>query len=688
MARRGLNKPIVAEGVQIVGGFGSSVCTPGENNGTLGELVPVRNTIAADWVGIRYYAVNYDGGSDTAAGFSDVSMAAAGAVALKTIEEMLTRLPKLGQGQRAVVAIKARAGGANYLKKDGVTLDRLNLNGIYGYFQLLVRGTGDVPTAGAVAFANDTADKIALGARIVAGTNVAGYNPVAPISVTTFDVQLSGGGAPALAAEPTLVGKRIRFDSATTTVALRNVAAMIHANDTDTITVADDLPAVPVTTDVFYIEEPGLAVEQLAIRSTTPNAQDEAPSFALQGIQVAGVRCTGTGAGAGGVITGSNMCLLSFIDSASTSFTAFSVISFMDVRFQRSYVDATGVTIITGVGCRAPGGINASRGQFLIVASSALVGPGAIGRVQSLNVNQNTVGAGCYFFIGVLIQGGGNGANSIGAVFTTIVGRGSSTTVRRLRILAPVGAPSCGLNVSHGDGTIWGVDITGMGASSAIILRGVNQSYSIQDAVGSTGNTGAAVDLTFALDAHVVMGNITVNTLTGGAGQDVVGVGSVRYVHADYARTDLRDNGGNHVQGTAGSIMGTTTLATNDAVADVGQYKIVRPTASGIVQAAIASAAATAIAAGVAQSPMTAAGSQNAMLANGGGTWIQFDAAPTAGNIAYLSTATAGNAQDTVPAVAGANQKLRLGRVLRVSGTLGFIGWHPESLAVLADGAA
>ena len=688
MARRGLNKPIVAEGVQIVGGFGASMCSPGENNGPLGELVPVRNTIAADWVGIRYYAVDYDGGSDTAAGFSDVSMPAAGVVALKTIEEMLTRLPKLGQGQRAVVAIKARAGGANYLKKDGVTLDRLNLNGIYGYFHLLVRGTGDVPTAGAVAFANDTADKIALGARIVAGTNAAGYNPVAPISVSTFDVQLSGGGAPALAVEPALIGKRIRFDSATTTVALRNAAAMIHANDTDTITVADDLPAVPVTTDVFYIEEPGVAVEQLAVTSTTPNSQGEAPSFALQGIQLAGIRCTGTGAGAGGFIIGPNLCLLSFIDSASTSFTAFSVVNFQDVRFQRSYVDEAGTTIITGVGCRAPGGINASRGQFMTVASSALVGPGGIGRVQSLNISQHTIGAGCYFFIGVLLQGVGNGANSIGAVFATLIGKGPSTTVRRLRILAPAGSPSTGLNVSHGEATIWGVDITGMGASSAILLRGINGASSIQDAVGSTGNTGAGVDLTFSKDGNFVMGNVAVNTLTGGAGQDVVGVGGVRYVHADYALTDLRDDGGNHVQGAAGTIMGTAVVATNDAVADIGQYKIVRPTASGLVQAAIASAAATAIGVGVTQSPMTAAGSQRAMLANGGGTWIQFDAAPTAGNIAYLSTATAGNAQDTVPATAGTNQKLRLGRVLRVSGTLGFVGWHPESLAVLADGLA
>ena len=676
----------MAEGVQIVGGLGSSMCSPGENNGPLGKLVPVRNTIAADWIGIRYYAVDYDGGSDMAAGFSDVSMPAAGVAALKTIEELLTRLPKLGQGQRVVVAIKARAGGANYLKKDGVTLDRLNLNGLYGYFHLLVRGTGDVPTADAVAFANDTADKIALGARIVAGTNAAGYNPVAPISVSTFDVQLSGGGAPALAAEPALIGKRIRFDSATTTVALRNAAAMIHANDTDTITMADDLPAVPVTTDVFYIEEPGLAVEQLAVTSTTGNAQGEAPSFALQGIHLAGIRCTGTGTGAGGFIIGPNMCLLSFIDSASTSFTAFSVINFADMRFQRSYTDEAGTAIITGVGCRAPGGVNAGRGQFLTVTSSALVGPGGIGRVQSLNVNQHTIGAGSYFFIGVLIQGGGNGANSIGAVFTTVIGKGSFTTARRLRILAPLGSPSTGLNVSHGDATIWGVDITGMGASSAIILRGISQGYSIQDVVGSAGNTGAGVDLTFAKNVNVVMGNAVVNTLTGGVGQDVVGVGGVRYVHADYVRTNLRDDGGNHVQGTAGSIMGTATLATNDAVHDIGQYKIVRPTASGVVQAAIASAAVTSIAAGVTQSPMTAAGSQSAMLANGGGTWIQFDAAPTAGNIAYLSTATAGNAQDTAPAVAGANQKLRLGRVLRVSGTLGFVGWHPENLAVTADG--
>jgi len=75
-------------------------------------------------------------------------------------------------------------------------------------------------------------------------------------------------------------------------------------------------------------------------------------------------------------------------------------------------------------------------------------------------------------------------------------------------------------------------------------------------------------------------------------------------------------------------------------------------------------------------------------ILNGDYVWVNFDAAPTVPAIAYLSTATAGRATTTIPAVAGTNQKLRLGHVMSAVGTLGLVAWKPEVLAVLADGAA
>jgi len=694
MSQRNLNKPIVAEGVQIVAGLGSSVTTPGESNGLEGELVHARNTIAADWIGTRYYAVDYDGGSDENIGFSDTSMPDSGTKALKTLEELFTRLPALGQGQIGVVAIKRRAAGAGYLKKDGVTADSIPVHGFYGYFHLLIRGTETAATASSVAFANDTADKIYLGAQLVAGTNVAGYNPSGVISASQFDLVLSGGGAPGLAAEPALVGKRVRFNSTTTTVALRNATSMIWANTASNITVANALPAVPVGTDVFYIEEPGVSVDNISVKSTMPNDQQAPTGFNLQGIQIAGIRTTNTGGGAAGSIQGPSICMLNFVDGASNAFTAYSINDFGDVRIVPTYVDETGTTITSGVGARAIGGVNANRGHFLLINTSAFVGPGAtLGRIQVTTTLASTLGAGSYCFSGVLIQASGTGASGEGNVFgTNTIGRLNSTTAQRLRILAPTGSTTTGISMSFTDGHIYGVDITGMGASPCMAIRGTGSRIRIDDVVGTTGNTGAGLDLSLARDAHIAMGVLATNTFAGAAGSDILafpgGATGPTYVHADYARTDLRDGGGNHIQGTAGSIVGPTTIASNDGNADIGQYKIVRPTASGVVRAAIASAAATAIACGVTQSASTAATAQQTMLVNGAGTWVQFDAGPTAGNIAYLSTATAGNAQDTIPAIVGVNQKLRLGRILRVSGTLGFIQFGSEILAVLANGLA
>lgn len=689
MSRRGLNKPIVTDGVQIVSGImdssgngGSSMTTPGEKNGVNGELVHVNNTIAADWVGTRYFAVDYDGGSDENVGYSDVDMATAGTVPLKTFEELVTRLPKSGQGQIAVVAVKLRAGGATYLKKDGVTPDTLTLNGISGYFTLLVRGTGTNATANSVAFANDTADKIYLGAQIVTGTNAAGYNPVAPITVNNFNVQLNGGGAPGLAAEPGLIGKRIRFSSTTTTVALRNATAMIHANAAANITASDDFPAVPVAADVFYVEEPGVAFDSIfASSSTTGNTIGI--DFRNRGINIAGFRTVNTGGGMGGMISGTASFNYSFIDSLSVSVsgaTSFFFSDCTDVRVGRNYFDETGTLIVSGVGVRSFGILTIARASFSSVTSSALVGT-TLGRVQVLDVLSAKCGAGSYFYCGVLYQGVGIGVSGNGTIVGNLIGRGNSTTERRLRVLNAIASPIAGVSIATCDCDVFGVDITGMATSPLMVVRGVGQNFAINDVVGSIGNTGVGLDLTLAQSCRISMGTIIANTFTAAANKDILGNGSVFYVHADYVRCDLKDDDGNSIQGTGGTIIGTTVIVANDGNADIGQYKIVRPTGSGLVRASIATAPSTAIVVGITQSAPTTV--QNTILVNGGGTWIQFDAAPTTGDIAYLSTTNAGNAQNTKPVGTGTNVRVMIGRVLKVSGTLGYVNFNPNTLPVI-----
>lgn len=643
------------------------------------EHLPSYSAPVAKWDGTRYFAVDYDGGSDANLGYSDVSLADAGTKAVKTLEHLRMIFPKFGYARKAVVAIRSRAGGATYRNIADTADDDIDfLQGVYGYEHLLVRGTDTIASAGSVAFANDLNDKIAAGARLVPGTSAAGYNPAGVITASDFDV------LPAtLPAEPAVIGKRIRFDAATPTVALRNATSMIWLNTASHIMLGVNLPAVPTAADTFYIEEPGVAVGRVLMKSSNPNSVAVPPSFAVQGVTVAGVRTVAAATaivvrGAAGFLS------LAFCETPAAATISVSVSNVGDFRLQPSYTDeaTTPATITVGASLRTDGlavsgATNFSASSFACITF----------RPQVLNVTQFSVGSGSYSFAGILVQGSGLAAAPATAVGGTSVGSLGSATSRRMRSLSPFSGTE--IAVIFSNVLIHGVDLTGAGASALISVNGVGCSVAIHDAVGSAGNTGSGLSLLSARDCSVLMGTLGANTFTGAVGQDIQGAGPVFYIHADYARTDLRDNQGNHVQGTAGSIMGPTTLATNDGTADIGQYKVVRATGSGTVRAAQADTFANASGVvGVTQSPATAAGPQSAMLTNGGATWIQFDAAPTVGNIAYLSTATPGNAQDTVPAVAGTNQSLKLGRVLRVSGTLGLVMWTPDSVPVFADGGA
>jgi hypothetical protein len=647
------------------------------------------NELQATWDGTRFFAVDYDNGNDGNVGYSDTSLALAGSVAIKTLERLDEIFPKIGNGRTAVVAIRARIGGATYRNQADTADDVLDfLNGVTGYQQIVVRGTDTVASAGAVAFANDTADKISCGGKIVPGTNVAGYNPTGAPSVSVFDCVLAGGGAPGLSAEPALLGKRIRFDSATTTVALRNICRMIHANDTDTITMNVDLPAVPVATDVFYIEEPGVAID--AIVANTGNATSLAlpPSFSNSGVMIVGFRSANAGASHIALTARAlaGRIQLAFVDLASPFTGAISFSGPVRVTISPSYLDeATPPSTITvGPGLRVVGWGTFASVDSLIMSSVV----NSAGRMQLLNIGPGlSVGSASYAALGYLFQNcmaGGVSGTTLGG---NSVGNNASTTARRFRVTGAFAGAAISCTTSNL--FIRGVDFASVGSAACIVLNGVGLAVGINDCVGTTGNTGPGLSLLAARGCEVLLGNLNANTFGGAAGADILGFGSVRYVHADYARTDLRDHGGNHLQGTAGSPVGTTTLVTNDAATSIGQYQVVRATGFGIGTLARANTAANATGViGVSQGIATAAPAQATMLVNGGGTWLQFDAAPTTGAIAYLSTATAGNAQHTVPALSGTNQKLRLGRIAAVLGTLGFVVWHPENLPVLADGLA
>lgn len=640
----------------------------------------------AEWTGTRYYAVDYDNGSDAALGYSDVSMAAAGAVAFKTLEHLRSVLPRNGRGQKVVIAIRARAGGAVYRNIADTADDALQFFGFVNYQQMLVRGTDTVATAGAVAFANDTADKIALGGRIVPGTNAAGYEPTGAPTTSVFTCQLTGGGAPGLSAEPALLGKRIRFDSATTTAALRNVCRMIHANTTDTITVENNLPATPVLTDVFYIEQPAVAVDRIQVSGWHGSTLAPA-SFASAGIQFAGIIMPNTTVGflsfpARSISGTFRTCFCESLAPGTASTFSWNNIS--NPLINATYTDESDATIQGGTGYVCDGFGSVSGCPSLFMASSA----SRSGRWQILNIGGGTVnvGSGSYMGAGLLLQnckGSGGTQNTIGG---NLIGNGASATTRRLRLIGGFGTAS--MSLTNADAFVRGVDIQNAGALACIEVRGVGTNIVINDVVGSTGNTGVGIDLSLNRMAKILLGQLNANTVTGAAGQDIKGAGPVFYTHADYARTDLTDRFLNHFQGSTSTKIGTVSFVTNDTTAAIGQYKVVRATGAGsVVRAAQANTAANAAGVvGVSQSAFTAAPVQSAMIVTDGPTWVQFDSAPTVGAIAYLSTATAGNAQVAAPAATGTNQKLRLGRILAVSGTLGLVELTRQTLPIAANG--
>jgi hypothetical protein len=128
-------------------------------------------------------------------------------------------------------------------------------------------GTSTNTTAGSVAFDGTAATNLYAGAVTVTGLNAAGYNPTGSPTTTVVQMVKAGGGAPSIPAEPAApLGWRIRFDSATATVALRNIAkTIIKVSGGDTVTLNTALSTAPSASDVFYIEKAGVIVDATAV---------------------------------------------------------------------------------------------------------------------------------------------------------------------------------------------------------------------------------------------------------------------------------------------------------------------------------------------------------------------------------------------------------------------------------------
>jgi len=675
-------RPTVAEFNSVNTGNGDAVLEGvALANGRAGDFVQVGGTVALDQkVGtIRYFAVDYDGGSDTNLGFSDTSAAAAGLIPLKTIEELLTRLPTLGLGRRLQVLIKRRAGGAAYLAKDGITTDSLSPLLSSTYRDLLVRGTATDTTAASTAFADDAADRVFAGARQVTGTNAAGYNAIAPRTAAQFDVQLAGGGAPGFVADA-YVKKRIRFDAATTTAGLRNQCRMIWQNAAGNITVNQNLTAVPVDSDVFYIEEPGIGVQDVLVAGSSGGDADVfgalfVPDQAPQ-IQIVGIRAAGRTA-----ILGNSAEIDLCFDETAT----FHALNFGHIIAQNFYLPSSafvGPTPGTGIGIS--GAFSVKRGLFFLWIASGSTGTASkpvLDEVLAYNWGGNGgVGA-----IGVRSRNSGLGNGASALYDAAQIGSLGTGTFRRLRITA--GSGNGAIDVVGGSADVIGADATNIGARPIVRFAGVGVRGAVDDVIGATGNTDVGLDVSAAKGAEITAGLAVANTGTGNAG-DIRFAGTAIGAWADLTITNVKDNKANNVQGTAGAVVGQATLVVNKdgGALAVGDQVKGNGTTSQVVAA---KADTTAESASLLGAMVTApANNANGYMVSAGIPVCTFDGAPTVGAIAYLSPGTAKDLTTTVPAVAGTNQRLRVGRVVATvgAGTQATVTYHPESLAVVATG--
>jgi hypothetical protein len=294
----------------------------------------------------------------------------------------------------------------------------------------------------------------------------------------------------------------------------------------------------------------------------------------------------------------------------------------------------------------------------------------------------------------LFLRGGYCGGVSIQNCFIATIGNAGTATERGLRCEGPGSGSrvvSLAVGGNMGSYILDGIQIQNAGGSYLIRL---GQAYCcgvrIKNVTGSVGNTGGGLTVQEATVSGCTIVIDSGNTYTVLAGNEIVANGDIRHALSDITINDFWDKAGNHyvpnvrpdngfgafvLQGKALDSDGTTTLV-QWGVAKIG-------TLTGQYRMALAD---TAVNAGGVIGVRQNLGGASSIITNAGHTWIEFDAAPTRGNLAYLSVATAGKARDTIPPMAGTNQRLRLGRILQVSGTKGLVAWNPEPFPVLSDG--
>jgi hypothetical protein len=519
-------------GLSLLGVSASSTAAPAAITATTANTVPLYNGTSVAWSAVpaaatsglvanwdptvwAVYAIDYDNGSDanrgtaTAASSSyadfQTAVIAAGAAPLKTMQGLGLVIPRSGAGRKLAVFIAARASGATYLKQDGVTTDSLDsfMSGLDGYSKIAIWGTGTNSTAGATKFTGTVADLTNAGAIVVPGTNASGYNPTAGATTTSVPSTKVGGGAPALANEPLPpLGYSTRYDFATATAALRNVAratAIVSTTSTtnDTVSPQAAWPATPSTSDIFYLEQPGVVCGGWGA------AWDAAAA-----VTIAGVRSNGLINYAPGIVTTSLLKHMFTGAGAGVGNTALGT-------------GGTGLFLIAATDPGFGSG-TITRGSTMHAAGNILIQPGTFTQINGIVVegtslyeflNGGVNANGSVYGGNLTVQGGSGSIYSGNPMFgNTIAGLIDRLIAGHLSII--------GARVSIAD-----IIITGAGASPAIVVSGMSGISLTNNTAGSTGNSDVGLDLTASFGSTITLSGTP--TVTGTNGDVRLGGGTI-----------------------------------------------------------------------------------------------------------------------------------------------------------------
>ena len=489
--------------------------------------------IAAEWpvTNYRIYAIDFVNGLDTNTGFADAAgtssadyaaaCVTAGAAAKKTLAGLAAIFPRVGNGR--LVEIVIRNGGVNTEQIYAGDLDDFLAGSVgWGATCPTIRATGTNTTAGATAFAGDVNEFDYAGGITVPGLNAPGYNPTGAATTTSLPCTQVGGAAPAFPAEPAApLGWRIRFDNATTTAALRNQIRQIAQVATATLTPQTAFSAVPVATDVFYVEQAGVACGAYVV-----GGNGLGPSTLTRGVYVIGIRSTAAVA-----ISDSRVRFIFCGAAASTSFSAG---LFCPTTGQNVTHNILGVRIVGG-GLRIEGTTTIGGNTGMFVAAGLVVA----GTLNVQYINTLRWGPGCYattLNINELVSGVGPDSNVIPTI------GGLAVTLAQPRAQK--------INVRGSMLTIGGSRIENAGAVPALSIAGrCVVAFQDNPLAGSTGNTDVGVDLTASRGSLLIL---TVTPTVTGTNGDLRLAGGQIVTWTQAIATGIADSAGNKIIGTAG----------------------------------------------------------------------------------------------------------------------------------------